>query len=114
MITREEILNKIEKDHMYLSCVRNKELLNDKEFMLQALKRNVNVYANNKFNFRTDKDVLKYIIDDLGLTMISTDKGLFRCIFDSKMLEEDQEYNELYKRYIFSRIKYNHYILLAY
>lgn len=110
-ISKKETLDKIEKDYRNFRRIKNKQLLNDKKFMLEALKRNVLIYVMESFNFKTDKDVLKYIIDDLGLIMLSTRTGNYRCIFDSKMVEEDQKYNELYKRYMFSFIKYNHYIL---
>ncbi len=110
MMNMEEILDRIEKDYEYLDrYVRNEDLLNNKEFMLEVLKTNPYCYRCKKFEkFRSDIDVLKYLINDMEELVFNNKIHMSANYFDGKMLESNEEYKELYNKFQQLRLKYNY------
>lgn len=106
MQKKEEILNKIKDNYRFLSFVRNQDLLNDKNFMLEVLKSNPDCYLSGNFKFKNDIEVLKFLINEKGKVFYN---GFFKVPdFDDKILETNQEYKELYNTYQNLRKKNNY------
>ncbi len=93
MLNIDEILEKLKADYKYFSNVR-KELREDKDFCLLAIDKNPFCYLVNSFKFKTDIDVIRYILNTGNIDII------MMLNFDEKMLETNQEYKNLYFQYI--------------